>query len=330
MFVVSNTSDSGPGTLRQAILSANAQIATGGTACAPHQINFNIPGAGPHTIQPLAALPPILTTIVFNGFSQPGSVPNSASQGNNSVLKIELDGTFAGFADGLKFSATVPGGAPGCSGNLSEVRGLVINRFLGAAIRNESPCVPPAVCQVGGLRILGNFIGTDVSGAIALGNGFGGTPSPGIAFGANSTVNIVGDDAFEEGGTIATGHRNVISGNALDGVYIGSPPGRAAAFDHCIRNNTIGLNAAGTAALPNGRHGVFADAGSDGVRLQDNLISGNMGDGVRVLANLSPANLLRRARTGTTTILPQHLTSGQSGTATILRPRIMAVPDCRD
>src|SRR5262245_3046013 len=42
-FVVTNTNDSGAGSLRQAILSANAQ--TG-----PHTITFNIPGSGVHTI----------------------------------------------------------------------------------------------------------------------------------------------------------------------------------------------------------------------------------------------------------------------------------------
>jgi hypothetical protein len=293
VFVVNTTADSGPGSLRQAILSANALTSGGGTVCAPHRIEFNIPGAGPHTIQPLSALPSVLITITFDGFTQPGAVPNSASQGNNSVLKIELDGSFAGASDGLLFSATVPGGAFGCSGNLSAVRGLVINRFQGAAIRSESPCVPPVSCQVGGIYIQGNFIGTDISGNLARGNGFGASLSPGIAFGPNSTRNLVGDQVFEDGGLIATRNRNVISANALDGIYLGSLPGRPSALDHRIRNNTIGLNAAGTAALPNGRHGIFADVGSDATKLQDNLIAGNIGDGVRLLDNNAPANLSR-------------------------------------
>ena len=44
-FTVINTNDAGPGSLRQAILDANA---LGGT----DNIDFNIPGAVPHTIQP--------------------------------------------------------------------------------------------------------------------------------------------------------------------------------------------------------------------------------------------------------------------------------------
>lgn len=293
VFVVNTTADSGAGSLRQAILSANALTSGGGTVCAPHRIEFNIPGAGPHTIQPLSALPPVLITITFDGFTQPGAVPNNASQGNNSVLKIELDGSFAGASDGLLFSATVPGGAFGCSGNLSTVRGFVINRFQGAAIRSESPCVPPVSCQVGGMYIQGNYIGTDISGTLARGNGFGASLSPGIAFGPNSTRNVVGDVVFEDGGLIAPQNRNVIAANALDGIYLGSLPGRPSAFDHRIRNNTIGLNAAGTAALPNGRHGIFADVGSDATKVQDNLIAGNTADGVRLLNNAAPANLSR-------------------------------------
>ena len=50
-FVVTNTNDSGPGSLRQAILDSNA--ATGQT----NTIDFNIPGSGVQTIAPLSACP---------------------------------------------------------------------------------------------------------------------------------------------------------------------------------------------------------------------------------------------------------------------------------
>ena len=48
-FTVTNTSDGGPGSLHQAILDANANAGT-------DTIEFNIPGAGPHKIQPASAL----------------------------------------------------------------------------------------------------------------------------------------------------------------------------------------------------------------------------------------------------------------------------------
>ncbi len=285
VFVVNTTADSGVGSLRQAILDANAQIVTGPTACAPHRVEFNIAGIGPHTIRPLSALPTVLITITFDGFTQPGSVINSAIQGNNSVLKIEIDGSFAGAADGLRFSPKIPGSGPGCSGNGSVVRGLAINRFQSAGIRVESPCVPPTFCQAGGIRIIGNFIGTDITGSSAMGNGSG------IVFGANSTRNIVGDEIFQDGGLVTQQNRNVISANALDGIYLRSVPGSPSALDHRIRNNTIGLNAAGTAALPNGGHGIFADEGSAATKIEDNLISGNLQDGVRLRSNAGFAGI---------------------------------------
>src|SRR4051794_12939534 len=45
-LVVTNANDSGPGSLRQAILSANASLNV------PDTISFNITGAGPFTITP--------------------------------------------------------------------------------------------------------------------------------------------------------------------------------------------------------------------------------------------------------------------------------------
>jgi len=50
VFAVINTNDAGAGSLRQAILQANATMGT-------DQIVFNIPGVGPHTIMPLSPLP---------------------------------------------------------------------------------------------------------------------------------------------------------------------------------------------------------------------------------------------------------------------------------
>ena len=66
-FTVLNTNDSGPDSLRQAILDANA--ATGVT----NAIAFDIPGAGVHTIEPLTALPTITNPVTIDGTTQPGS-----------------------------------------------------------------------------------------------------------------------------------------------------------------------------------------------------------------------------------------------------------------
>ena len=54
-FVVTNTNDSGPGSLRQAITDANAHP----NPANGDDIRFNIPGSGIHTITVSSALPDI-------------------------------------------------------------------------------------------------------------------------------------------------------------------------------------------------------------------------------------------------------------------------------
>src|SRR5436309_8704045 len=82
VFTVTNTNDTGTGSLRQAILDANSM--GGGT------INFNIPGAGVHTITPMTVLPTITQTVTIDGYSQPGSSANTnpTTMGLNAVITI--------------------------------------------------------------------------------------------------------------------------------------------------------------------------------------------------------------------------------------------------
>ena len=61
LLVVTNTADSGPGSLRQAILDSNA--ATGAT----NTIDFDIPGPGVQTIAPLSPLPAITNPVLIDG-----------------------------------------------------------------------------------------------------------------------------------------------------------------------------------------------------------------------------------------------------------------------
>ncbi len=285
IYTVTNTSDSGPGSLRQAILTANAQIVTAGSACAGHSIVFAIPGIGPHTIRPLSALPVLVISTLIDGYSQAGSVLNSAPQGSNAILQIELDGTLAGgtlagAVDGLSLSKVAPG-TPGCSASGSRISGLAINRFQNAGVRVENACQLPNLCELGSIRITGNFIGTDVTGNTSAGNAVG------IVFGANSSRNVVGDQSLNDGGPIdvSPANLNVISGNLSDGIDFNSTPGRLPSSAHTVRGNVIGLNASATAALGNARYGIFAIVGSDALRIQDNFISANGSDGARILAS---------------------------------------------
>jgi uncharacterized repeat protein (TIGR01451 family) len=275
---VSNTNDSGAGSLRQAILDSNA------TAGAPETITFNIPGAGVQTIVLTSDLPPITDPVSIDGYTQPGASANTLASGDNAVLLIELNGTSAN--DGLLIIT------PGAG---STVRGLIINRFSGNGINLQSD----------GNTITGNFIGTDAAGTAALPNNLNGiliepgannviggtTPaarnliSGNGVFGihlnngsTNNTVqgNYIGTDkngAADLGNTAtgviiesncnnntiggtSAGARNVISGNDGDGLHIGG----SSATGNVVQGNYIGTQANGTSARANAQHGISIDS----------------------------------------------------------------------
>lgn len=136
-IVVTNTNDSGAGSLRQAILDANLTIGA-------DVITFNIPGSGVQTISPATVLPTITSPLTIDGYTQPGSSANSLAAGDNAVLKIELSGANLGVVVGLRITA-----------GSSTVRGLVMNRFSGGTIRIDTN---------GNNVIAGNFIGTNAAG----------------------------------------------------------------------------------------------------------------------------------------------------------------------
>lgn len=265
-FAVTNTNDSGADSLRQAILDANASAGL-------DTIAFNIPGAGPHTIQPLSALPNITDPVVIDGYTQPGSSPNTnpPELGSNAVLVIELDGTNAGAAvDGLFITA-----------GSSTVRGLVINRFGGTGTQFGGAGIQ--IGGSGGNIVEGNFIGVDAAATSALGNSGSGVriTSP------NNTV----------GGTTAAG-RNVISGNRFNGVFIAA----ADAAGNAVLGNFIGTDVNGTAPLGNSFEGVRIIAPNNAVGGATvgarNVISGNQ-NGISILGSPSAGNVVQGNFIGT-------------------------------
>jgi hypothetical protein len=243
-YTVLNTNDSGPDSLRSAIAKANANPGL-------DTINFRI-GAGVRTISPLSALPDVTDSVIIDGTTQPGFAGHPI---------IELDGSLAGGGggvgtgvDGLRLLA-----------NLCTVKGLVINRFSGDGIE---------LLGADKNQLQGNYLGTDVTGRLARGNGENG-------------VFIYGGNKNTIGGT-TTAARNLISGNSAVGVYIlGDSNG---ATLNVVLGNFIGTNLAGTAALGNGTGVLLRGANNTiggtvaGAR---NVISGNQGSGVALVAMLS-------------------------------------------
>ena len=252
-FTVTNTNDAGAGSLRQAILDANANPGT-------DIINFQIPGGGVKTITPATPLPAVTQTVTIDGYTQPTASANTLADGDNAVLLVELNGTNAGAtADGLKLDTAG-----------SIVRGLVINRFKGAAIHlngNDND-------------VTGNFIGTDAAGTTALGNGTG--------------VRVVGSDNVVGG--LLPSQRNVISGSLVAGVPNAVAPGvlveGVASANNSVVGNYIGTDKHGTAALGNGTGVRLVAAGAQNsvggnTAAARNVISGNRFHGVGVLCTSS-------------------------------------------
>jgi titin len=248
IFVVNTVSDLDRGgglplgqeSLRQAIEDVNED-----SNPAVDTIDFNIPGSGVQDIQPLTDLPTVTHAVLIDGYSQPGSSPNTLANGDNAVLLIELDGSLdtSGSFDasydmnrsrGFDFSS-----------NQSTVQGLDVNRFY---------------YGLGAFVIQGDFIGTDPTGTQALGN-VEGIPGGGVVGTNGDGVN----DLTE---------RNLISGNLEFGA-------RIAGSASLVAGNFIGTDITGTKVLGNGI-GVLLLAGRVGADGHDadptgerNIIAGN-------------------------------------------------------
>jgi Periplasmic copper-binding protein (NosD) len=297
VFTVVNTLDDGSaGSLRWAINQANAD------ADPVSNINFNIPGTGAHTIALTPALPTITHPLVIDGFTQPGSSPNTMTTSDNAVRLITLDGSNlpyipdASQADGLAVTA---GG--------STIRGLVLTNFgVGVHLMTNGTdlitgneinhCVNFGVevegssnNTIGGITpdarnlitadFAGILIGTDQSGTIASANvvqgNYIGPDATGAAAASNNmemgiwlTGNAVNNTI---GGTNAAA-RNVISGATYGDVNIdyGGVDG-AGPLGNVVEGNFIGTNAAGDAALV----GASAPYGT-GVIVGDGALTGNI------------------------------------------------------
>lgn len=187
---VTNTNNSGAGSLRGALMFANANCGMG-----PHTITFNIAGAGPHTIQPATALPDTTCpNTVINGYSQPGSAVNTAAAGqSNADIRIRLDGALQGGGNGLSYALGVSG----------TVRGLSITGFSTGILAFTS------------VNILGNFIGVLPDGVSAAKNNVG-VNAGGSGCCSASTVIV---------GTTAAADTNIISAVG-DAVQYGSSAGQ--------------------------------------------------------------------------------------------------------
>jgi hypothetical protein len=271
-FTVTNTNDSGPGSLRQAIMDANRNSGS-------DVIAFNIAGGSVHTINPTSSLPAVTDPVTIDGSSQPGFAGPPV---------VVLSGNNTGDAIGLVINT-----------DNSAVKDLAINSFAEAGIlitgNNNS--------------LGGDYVGTDDTGTIAIPNGRGvviqggsnntlaptsqgvgnvisGNAGAGVVLAGSSATlmrrNMIGTDPRGNfavpnvNGVVVIGGQNnqiggpqnsgnTISGNTGYGVILSESSGNR------VITNYIGTNSIGTAAVPN-TSGVLVRGG------QNNAIVGTVGD----------------------------------------------------
>lgn len=187
-FLVTNTSDSGSGSLRQALIDAN-------TTPAADIINFAIPGSGVFAIQPQTPLPASTGKVTLDGCSQAGARCNVWPPS----LKIELDFSVSG--RGLAFL-----------GGSSLVRGLSLGGSTNTALE---PAEAVSFRTKGTNKVQTCLFGVKADGVTAI------TGSYGVLITDMSSGNLVGSDLDGVGDAA---ERNVFASH-LVGVYLRSSGG---------------------------------------------------------------------------------------------------------
>ena len=159
------------------------------------------------------------------------------------------------------------------------VKGFVINGFdVQGLVIMSSPTLGTVAT---GNVVSGCYIGTDSTGSTKVPNAFAGIEMYNGAY--NNTI----------GGT-TTAARNVISGNTSQGIYLHD----VGSTNNLIEGNYLGLNAAGTAALPNGFAGIEIGLGAQNntvggtTTAARNIISGNTSQGVFINGSGTSGNLV--------------------------------------
>jgi Ca2+-binding RTX toxin-like protein len=330
------------GTLSLPTLTAaeQAQInGTVGTGADRDKIAFNIGAIGSQQlIQPASALPPISDRVIVDGWSQGGAAYNGLplvelsgnlagngivgldiTAGNSTVRGLALnrfslagirlqnngDNTIANNHIGIDITGTIDRGnrrgiwIDGVPNNRIENNLISGNNTLGVGLGIEISSVAARNNQV-----IGNRIGTDVTGKVAIGN------YAGIII-RNAPENLIQD--------------NLISGNVGigSGISINGPT----ANQNRVVGNLIGTDITGNVALGNSIYGISIGSASNNIiggttPQERNIISGSQTAGIAFLQ--APAVLGEPSLSGvvpaTNRVVGNYIGTNISGTAALGNP----------
>ena len=278
-YTVINTNDSGAGSLRQAIIDANANAGS-------DTIDFTVGGVGPHIINLLSALPTITDTVIIDATTQSGYAVGSPV--------IILDGTGAGAeANGFVLQAnnsTIAGfriqdfvsGTTSISGT-----GIVIDGTTGGGdnntisqnyLTNNSESVSGAV---GAISITGAADNNLITNNQLINNN-----SDGIRFanalstGAQITNNVItgsGDD-----GVKLVGANITFTGNTLSNSQRLSAGAAGVELDTVTGTSVVSNNTITNDSTHGSEGGVWIANASTGVTVGNNTITGWSGSGIAI------------------------------------------------
>jgi len=319
---VIKTDDSGTGSLRWAIDQVNLSSQA-------ETISFNIPGAGPHTIQLLSPLDPVQTEVSFSMSNQ---------EGFNDLPVIVLDGSQLSSGNGLQITASGSTVNDLCIINFPG-HGVFINGADNATIRGNFLGIKPDGETAAGNELSGLYVEASsqllISDNLISGNSEEGIFLKGVSSGGVSDVveNEIVDNTIGTNlqSTIPIGNGgngiklerssgnaifyNLISGNGFQG-STGAGSGILLNFSlstgNIIGGNLIGLARNGIDAIGNAGNGISLNAASSntiGDVFGDgdfNYISGNLGAGITLIqssnTNTVVGNIIGEGTDGMTTV----------------------------
>jgi hypothetical protein len=234
-FVVTNASDGGPGSLRAALIAANA-------APDADTITFAIPGPWVHTIAPATPLPVVTNPVIIDGLSQPGSASMAPMINiDGRTLKGQLSIPYPLLGGPQGGTSVNPAAGFEVASSSVTIRGLGINRFPGPGV----------------------YVGSGQSHVHVEDNAIG-AGRAGVQTWPANNMGVWAD--YGSNHVIA---RNVISSSEGAGILLVGGSGTS------ITGNRIGTSADGLTALPNLDNGITIYDGTSGTIIDGNLISGN-------------------------------------------------------
>ncbi|NRA92960.1 MAG: T9SS type A sorting domain-containing protein [Psychroserpens sp.] len=244
--------------------------------------------------------------ITISGSSTNSNASNNLIQGN--FIGTDVSGTLN---RGNRFNVqfiNAPNNILG--GTTAEARNII-----SGARANDDDSIGTGIVITGeesfGNSVLGNFIGTDITGNQSIPNVRGGIL---ILFGAHD--NTIGSGNTNGG--------NVISGNGQYGIYLQGGATTSIVESNTIIGNYVGVNAIGDMALPN-EVGIMMLTGQNNNNIiggttqnSKNVISGNLVTGLAILSGVNNQ------------ILGNYIGTNATGTDAIPNPTGIEIADANN